>query len=101
MFEATEVERKTREINLLIDMQRNLSSCRTSDHYFFLSLQQLSWDSLRTKNVSSVHSQNYCKVNICGQKRSRNRIMYILLKWCKLARWAGRRIKSFEHNDWF
>ena len=33
MFKANEVERKI-EINLLIDMQINLSSFRTSDHFF-------------------------------------------------------------------
>ena len=63
MFKATEVERKIREINLLIDMLINLSSCRTSDHYFSLSFQQLSWDSLGTKNVSSTLAQNLWKVN--------------------------------------
>ena len=30
MFKATEVEKKIREVNLLIDMQINLSSSRTS-----------------------------------------------------------------------
>ena len=49
MFKATEVERKIKEINLLIDMQINLSLCRISYHYFSLSLQQLPWDSIRTK----------------------------------------------------
>ena len=34
MFKATEVERKIREINLLTDTQINLSSGRTSNHYF-------------------------------------------------------------------
>ena len=42
MFKAAKVERKIREINLLINMQINLSSCRTSDHYLSLSLQRLS-----------------------------------------------------------
>ena len=56
MFKAADVERKIREINLLIDMKINLSSCRTSDHYFSLSLQRLSWDSLKTKNVPSTHA---------------------------------------------
>ena len=70
------------EINVLIDMQKNLSSCRTSDHYFSLSIQRLSWDSLGTKNISSLHVLNFWKVNkswrqkICG----RNHILYILLK---------------------
>ena len=58
MFKATEVERKIREINLLIDMQIHLSSCRTSDHCLLLSLQQLSWEqlSLGTKNIISMHA---------------------------------------------
>ena len=51
MFKSTEVERKIREINLLTDMYRNLSSSRTSDHFFLLSLQQLSWDLLGTKSI--------------------------------------------------
>ena len=41
MFKATEVERKMREINLLIYLQINISSCKTLDHYFLLSLQRL------------------------------------------------------------
>ena len=40
-------------------MQINLSSCRTSDHYFTLSLQQLPSDLLVTKNVSSYTSTNF------------------------------------------
>ena len=63
MFKTTETEREIREINPLIDMQINLSLCKTSDHYFSLSLQQLLWDSSGTKNVSTKHVQNFCKVN--------------------------------------
>ena len=55
MFKAAEVGRKIRETNLLINMQINLSSSRISDLYFQLSLQQLSWDLLGTKNISSTH----------------------------------------------
>ena len=40
-------------------MQINHSSCRTSDHYFLLSLQQLSWGLLGTKNVSSQASAKF------------------------------------------
>ena len=36
MFKATEVEREIREINLFVDLQINLSLCRTSDHYLSL-----------------------------------------------------------------
>ena len=49
MFKATENERKIKEINLFIDLQINLFLCRTSDHYFSLYLQRLSWGSLETK----------------------------------------------------
>ena len=59
MFKATEVEKKKKkEINQLLDMQINQSLCRTSDYYFSLSLQLLSWYSSGTKNVSSRHVQN-------------------------------------------
>ena len=58
MFKAIEVERKIKEINLLITM-KSLLLCRTSDNYFLLSHQQLSWNLLGTKNVSSTHSQNF------------------------------------------
>ena len=68
MFKATEVERKIRDITLLIDMQINLSSWRTSEHYFSLSIQQLSWDWLGTKNVSSMLAQNVCKINKSWQQ---------------------------------
>ena len=37
MFKAAEVEREIREINLFVDLQINLSLCRTSDHYLSLS----------------------------------------------------------------
>ena len=64
MFKATKVERKLREINVRIDMQINLSSCRTQDRYYFSpSFKRLSWDLLRTKNVSSTLAQNFWKVN--------------------------------------
>ena len=55
MFKVTELGKK-REINLLIDMETNLSLCRNSDHYFSQPLQQLPRDSLGTKNVSSTHA---------------------------------------------
>ena len=63
MFKQNKVEKKKKigEINQLIDLQINLSSCRTSDHYLLLSLQRLSWDSLRTKNVSFTHAENILK----------------------------------------
>ena len=78
MFKATEVERKMREINLLIDMKINLFLCRTSDYHFLLSLQWFSWDSLATGNVSSRHAQNFWMVNKSWwqKKCGRNHILY-------------------------
>ena len=38
VFKTNKVKRKIGQINVLIDMQINLSLCRTSDHYFLLSL---------------------------------------------------------------
>ena len=40
-------------------MQINLTPCRFSDHYFPLSYQQLTWDLLGTKSVSSMNAQNF------------------------------------------
>ena len=68
MLKAAEVDRKIREINILINMEINLSSCRTSDHYLSLSVQLLPWDSLGTKNVSS-HAQNFLKENKLWQQK--------------------------------
>ena len=59
MFNATEVERKIGETNLLIDRQINLSSRRRSGHDFSLLLQGLSWDSLGIINVSFTHAQTF------------------------------------------
>ena len=56
-------------------MQINISLCRTSDHYFSLSLQRLSWDSLGAKNASSTDVQNFWKIS----------------KSWQLARWVGCR----------
>ena len=63
MFEATEAERKIREINVLMNMQINISFCRTSEYYFSLYLKRLSWYLLKTKNVSSTHAQNFWNVS--------------------------------------
>ena len=59
MFKATKLKKR----NPIIRMQINLTSCRTSDHYFLLSLYQLLCDSLKTKNVSFTHAQFFWKVN--------------------------------------
>ena len=65
MFKATEVETKIREINLLIDMQINLSFVELQTIIFccLSSYCLLSWELLVTKNVSSAHAQNFWKVN--------------------------------------
>ena len=58
MFKATEVERKAREINLLIDLQKLIFSSIIS-HCLSCKCRKVS---LGTKNVSSTHVQNW-KVN--------------------------------------
>ena len=97
MFKTTEAEWKINKSTC--HMQINLSLCRTSDHYFSLSLQRLSWDSLGTKNVSSTHAQNFWKVIKCRQKRcGRNHIVYSpeIIQTSSLVRLQK---KSLEHND--
>ena len=69
MFKATEVERKIREINLIIDLQINLSSCRISVYYFSLPLQRLLGDSLGTKNLSSTYTQIFGKYTNHGGRK--------------------------------
>ena len=99
MFKATEVERKIRDITLLIDMQINLSSWRTSEHYFSLSIQQLSWDWLGTKNVSSMLAQNVCKINKSWQQmRQKSHPAYPpeIIQTSSLSKMQK---KSLEHND--
>ena len=64
MFKETEFERKIREINLLIDLQKNLFSLRTSERLSYCCLSsECHADSLGTKNVSSTLVQNFWKVN--------------------------------------
>ena len=46
MFKATSIERKIDKKNLYIDMQINLSSCKTSDYNFSLSRRKMTSFSL-------------------------------------------------------
>ena len=96
MFKATEVERKIREINLLINMQINLSSCRTSNHDISLSLQRLSRNSLGTKNLSSAHARNFWMVNKSWQPKrcGRIRVYPEIIQTSLLGR------LQMEHNDY-
>ena len=60
MFKANEVERKIREVNLLIDMQINLSSFRISDHFFLAVspaiVMRLTWKERK------MHYLRMCKI---------------------------------------
>ena len=77
MFKGTEVKKKKREINLLIDLQINLCLCKISEHYCSLSLQQLLWDT-GTKNVPSTQAQNFWKyVNHDGRKDAAEFTLFI------------------------
>ena len=62
MFIATEVERKRREVNLLIDMQINLFLCKTSD-YYFSDLGQIATE----KPVGTQIGTNFQNYQITGR----------------------------------
>ena len=98
MFKSTEVERKIREINLLINMYRNLSLSRTSDHFFLLSLQQLSWDLLGTKSISSTHVQNFWKVNKLWRQKRHAEITSCISSWIQTSSLGRLQKKSLKHN---
>ena len=103
MFKATEGERKIRELNLLIDMQINLTQCRNSDHYFSLFLQRLSWDSLGTKNVSSTHAQKFLegKQTMAAEKIRQKSHRVYLLKIIQTSSLGRLQKKSLEHMSVF
>ena len=82
-------------------MQINLSSCRTSDHYFSLSLQQLSWDFLGTKNVSSQASaKSFEGKQITAAERMWQKTHYVYPHKIIQTGSLGRQQKSsMEHNN--
>ena len=102
MFKQNKVEKKKiGEINQLIDLQINLSSWRTSDYYLSLSLQRLSWDSLRTKNVSFTHAENILKgkqIMATEKIRQKSHRVYPpeIMQTSLVVRLQK---KSLEHND--
>ena len=99
MFKAAEVERKIREINLLIDMQIKLSLYRTSDHYIS-SLQQLSWDSLGTKNVSLRMRKSFGSQQIMAAEKTQQKIHRVYPPEIIQTSSPGRLQKRpLEHND--
>ena len=82
-------------------MQINLSSCRTSDHYFSLSLQQLSWDLLGTKNVSSQASAKFFegKQIIVAEKMWQKLDCVYPHKIMQTSSLGRQQKNSMEHND--
>ena len=98
MFKAAVVERNIRNTsNRSANKSFFVHNCR----FFSLSLQWLSWDLLRTKNISSTHSQIFCKVNeLWLQKRcGRNHIVYILSKIIQTSS-LGRLQKKLLQTQW-
>ena len=82
-------------------MQINLSSCRTSDHYFSLSLQQLSWGLLRFKNVSSQTSAKFFEgkqITAAEKMWQKSHCVYPhkIIQTSSLGR---QQKNSMEHND--
>ena len=80
-------------------MQINLSSCRSSDHYISLSLQRLSWDSLGTKNVSSMHAQSFWKVNKSWHQKRCGRNYGCPPEIIQTSLLDRLQKKSLEHSD--
>ena len=82
-------------------MQINLSSCRTSDHYFSLSLQQLSWDLLGTKNVSSQASAKFFegKQITAAEKIWQKSYCVYPHKTIQTSSLGRQQKNSMEHND--
>ena len=74
-------------------MQINLSSCRISDHYFSLSLQPLSWDSLGTKNASST------QVQMTAEKMRWKSLRVYPSEIIQTSSLGKLQKKSLEHND--
>ena len=83
-------------------MQINLSSCRTSDHYFSLSLQQLLWDLLGTKNVASQASTKFFEgkqITAAEKMWQKSHCVYphkIIIQTSSLGR---QQKNSIAHND--
>ena len=82
-------------------MQINHSSCRTSDHYFLLSLQQLSWGLLGTKNVSSQASAKFFegKQIIVAEKMWQKLDCVYPHKIMQTSSLGRQQKNSMEHND--
>ena len=82
-------------------MQINLSSSVTSDHYFSLSLQQLSWGLLGTKNVSSQASAKFSEgkqITAAEKIWQKSHCVYPhkIIQTSSLGR---QQKNSMEHND--
>ena len=82
-------------------MQINLSSCRTSNHYFSLFLQQLSCSLLGNKNVSSQNSAKFLEgKQITAAKKMWQKSHCVYPHKIIQTSSLGRQQKnSMEHND--
>ena len=83
-------------------MQINLSSCRTSDHYFSQSLQQLSCDLLGIKNVSSQASAKFFEgKQIAAAEKiwQKSHCVYPHIQIIQSSSLGRQQKNSVEHND--
>ena len=82
-------------------MQINLFSCRNSDHYFSLSLQQLSRDLLGTKNISSQASAKFFegKQRRAAEKMWQKSHCVYPHKIIQTSSLGKQQKNSMEHND--
>ena len=82
-------------------MQINLSSCRTSNHYFSLFLQLLSCSLLENKNVSSQNSAKFLEgkqITVAKKMWQKSHCVYPhkIIQTSSLGR---QQKNSMEHND--
>ena len=84
-----------------MQIKLQISSCRTSDYYLSLSVQQLSWDLLGTKNVSSQASAKFFEgkqITAAEKMWQKSHCVYPhkIIQTSSLGR---QQKNSMEHND--
>ena len=101
MFKATEIERKIREINLLINMQTNLSSCTTSDHYFLCVSSHChgTRQELKMYYVQTCAKVLEDKQIMVAEKRQQNSHCIYHPEIIQTSSMVRMQKKSLEHND--
>ena len=94
MFKTTKVEKNIKEINILINLQINLSSCRTSDYFLSLSL-------MRTHQELKVYCTKFLKgkqIMVAEKMWQKSHCVYPL-EIIQINLLGRLQKNSLEHND--